>query len=185
MQQIAAAYRVGLLLWKGASDLANVAKGSNSVVPVMSAPRPLSPESGRPSAILLCRIRATTGCEQMQQREAKITRSLRRRGRAAWAECQCRLAVCRLMTNSNLGYGQGGDGSGSRRRRQRAVSRATRQLAARSPSGRSRSYAGTAAARAGPTGAVLDRPRALWRSTAGLARSGRRARHSLPRSGRR
>src|SRR5262249_50337258 len=49
-----------------------------------------------------------------------------------------------------------------RRRRQRVVSRATRQLAARPPSGRSRSCAGTAAAPAGPKGIVLDRPRALW-----------------------
>src|SRR5262249_32389687 len=50
-------------------------------------------------------LRAKTGCERSQQ--SSLIRSPRRRGRAAWAECQCRLAVCRLMTNSNLGTGTG------------------------------------------------------------------------------
>ena len=39
----------------------------------------ITPESGRPSAILLCRIRATTGREQMQQHAVRGRSSYPRR----------------------------------------------------------------------------------------------------------
>jgi len=79
--------------------------GPNSVVPVMGTTA-LPPESGRPSAILLCRIRATNRIHAVQANNAhgsgySITSSARRR-KDSGTFSPIALAVVRLMTSSNL-----------------------------------------------------------------------------------
>src|SRR6266403_2613478 len=63
-----------------------------------------SPESGSPSAILLCRIRARSGCEQSQQ-DSSLFDHLVGDGKHSWRNCKAE-RFCGFQVDHQLELGR-------------------------------------------------------------------------------